>query len=88
MAWRVTFIDDPVYNATLTYDANGNILNQVRSIGNQATSYGALDQLTSRARPGASFKTYWMRRRSSLADNGQPVASLARGPVRTGCNRL
>jgi len=45
-SYRVTAINDPVYDAVLNYDASGNITYQTRGIGDLDTGYDALDKLT------------------------------------------
>jgi len=45
-SYRITAINDPVYDAVLNYDASGKITYQTRGIGDLDTGYDALDKLT------------------------------------------
>lgn len=67
-AYRITAINDPVYDATLSYDNNGNILYQSRNVGDLGTGYDALDKLTTATGSLDSYAYSYDRNANRLTD--------------------
>jgi len=69
LASRIIAINDPVYDAAFSYDANGNILYQSRNVGDLDTGYDALDKLTTATGPLDSYAYSYDRNANRLTDS-------------------
>ena len=69
LASRIIAINDPVYDAVFSYDANGNILYQSRNVGDLDTGYDALDKLTTAIGPLESYAYSYDRNANRLTDS-------------------
>ena len=67
-AYRITAINDPVYDVAFNYDANGNIIYQSRNVGDLDTGYDALDKLTSATGSVDSYTYTYDRNANRLSD--------------------
>ncbi|PCJ34069.1 MAG: hypothetical protein COA75_14225 [Cellvibrionales bacterium] len=67
-AYRITAINDPVYDVAFNYDANGNIIYQSRNVGDLDTGYDALDKLTTATGSVDSYAYTYDRNANRLSD--------------------
>jgi RHS repeat-associated protein len=67
-AYRITAINDPVYDVAFSYDANGNILYQSRNVGDLSTGYDTLDKLTTATGSLDSYAYSYDRNANRLTD--------------------
>ncbi len=67
-AYRITVINDPVYDVAFNYDANGNIIYQSRNVGDLDTGYDALDKLTTATGSVDSYAYSYDRNANRLSD--------------------
>ncbi len=72
LAYRITAINDPLYDAVIDYDANGNIVHKQRQTGDLLADYDALDRLVATTGPlGSQGYQYDLNaNRTRLVDNG------------------
>ncbi|PCJ34066.1 MAG: hypothetical protein COA75_14210 [Cellvibrionales bacterium] len=67
-AYRITAINDPVYDVAFNYDTNGNIIYQSRNVGDLDTGYDALDKLTTATGSVDSYVYSYDRNANRLSD--------------------
>ncbi len=72
-AYRITAINDPVYDVAFSYDANGNIIYQSRNVGDLDTGYDALDKLTTATLSDPVDCIGWGHSSKKLADDFSPT---------------